>query len=81
MFIKWQKQPFLFELETQTFGLNVDLLYGAVEWAKQCTVVRFASFISGGFTSMAVIKQPERKLAKRISVQCAKEEINGQPPT
>ena len=33
------------------------------------TVVRFASFISRGFTTMAVINQPERKLAKRTSVQ------------
>ena len=72
MFIKWQKQPFLFELETQTFGLNVDLLYGAVEWAKQCTVVRFASFISGGFTTMAVINPPESKLTKRTFVQFSK---------
>ena len=31
--------------------------------------MRFASFISGGLTTMAVINQPERKLAKRISVQ------------
>ena len=32
--------------------------------------MRFASFLSGGFTTMAVINTPERKLAKRISVQC-----------
>jgi hypothetical protein len=32
--------------------------------------VRFASFLSGGFTStMAVINPPESKLAKRTSVQ------------
>jgi hypothetical protein len=30
----------------------------------------FASFISGGFTVMAVINQPEKKLAKRTSLQC-----------
>ena len=35
----------------------------------QCTEVRFASFLSGGFTTMAVINPPERKLAKRTSVQ------------
>ena len=34
-----------------------------------CTAVRLASFLSGGFTTMAVINPPERKLAKRISVQ------------
>ena len=32
------------------------------------TEVRFASFLSGGFTTMAVIKPPERKLVKRTSV-------------
>ena len=30
--------------------------------------VRFASFLSGGFTTMAVINPPEKKLAKRTSV-------------
>ena len=34
------------------------------------TEVRFASFLSGGFTTMAVINPPESKLAKRTSVQC-----------
>ena len=32
------------------------------------TKVHFASFLSGGFTTMAVINPPERKLAKCISV-------------
>ena len=36
----------------------------------QCTDVHFASFLSGGFTTMAVINQLERKLAKRTSVYC-----------
>ena len=36
----------------------------------QCTKVRFASLLSGGFTTMTVINPPERKLAKRTSVQC-----------
>ena len=34
---------------------------------SECTEVRFASLLSGGFT-MAVINPPERKLAKRTSV-------------
>ena len=34
-----------------------------------CTEVGFASFLSGEFTTMAVINPPERKLVKRISVQ------------
>jgi hypothetical protein len=34
--------------------------------------VRFASFLSGVFTTMAVKNPPEKKLAKRTSVQCGK---------
>ena len=33
--------------------------------------MRFASFLSGEFTTMAVINPPERKLTKRTSVHCA----------
>ena len=36
------------------------------------TEVRFASFLSGGFTTMAVINRPEMKLAKCTSVQSKK---------
>ena len=36
--------------------------------------VRFASFLSCGFTTMAVINPPEKKLAKCTSVQCC---VNG----
>jgi hypothetical protein len=39
-------------------------------FVKQCTEVRFDSFLSGGFTTMAVINPTERKLAKRTSGQC-----------
>ena len=35
----------------------------------QCTEVRFASFLSGGFTTMAVMNPPKKKLEKRTSVQ------------
>jgi hypothetical protein len=31
-------------------------------------VVRFASFLSSGFTTMAVMNPPEKKLEKRTSV-------------
>ena len=34
------------------------------------TEVRFASFLSGGFTTMAVMNPPEKKLEKRTSVHC-----------
>ena len=37
---------------------------------RQCTEVHFASFFSGGFTTMTVINPLERKLAKRTSVHC-----------
>ena len=36
----------------------------------RCTEVHFASFLFGGFTTMAVINSPEKKLAKRTSVHC-----------
>ena len=35
-----------------------------------CTEMRFASFLSGGFTTMTVINPPEKKLGKRTSVHC-----------
>ena len=35
----------------------------------QSTGVRSAGFLSGGFTTMVVINPPEKKLAKRTSVQ------------
>jgi hypothetical protein len=37
--------------------------------SKECTEVRFASFLSGGMTTRAVINPPEKKLAKRTSVE------------
>ena len=37
-----------------------------------CTEVRIASLFSGGFIIAIVIKPPERKLAKCISVHCAR---------
>ena len=45
--------------------------HGSDVWvSRQCTEVRFARFLSGEFTTMAVINPPERKLVKRTSVQC-----------
>ena len=35
----------------------------------QCTEVRLASFLPGGFITAMVVNPPERKLAKRTSVQ------------
>ena len=34
----------------------------------ECTEVRFASFLSGGFITVIVVNPPEKKLAKCISV-------------
>ena len=36
---------------------------------RHCTEVRFASFLSCGFTTMAVINPSEKKVAKRTSVE------------
>ena len=40
------------------------------KYATQCTEVRFASFLSGGFIIAIVVNQTKRKLAKRTSVHC-----------
>jgi hypothetical protein len=37
--------------------------------SQQCTEVHFASFLSGGFITAIVVNPPERRLAKRTSVQ------------
>ena len=39
-----------------------------VDQFTHCTEVRFARFLSGGFTTMAVINPPEREMAKLTSV-------------
>ena len=38
---------------------------------NQFIVVRFASFLSGGFIIAIVVNPPERKLSKRTSVRCS----------
>ena len=43
---------------------------GAERLPVQCTEVRFACFLSVGFTTMAVINPRERKLAKHILKRC-----------
>ena len=43
-------------------GLGKNLLFKSV--LAHCTKVRFASFLSGGFTTMAAINPTERKLCK-----------------
>ena len=41
--------------------------------SHQYTEVHFAGFLSGGFITAIVVNPPERKLAKRTSVQCSDE--------
>ena len=52
------------------FGVLVDKWWSSSSSivSQHCTEVRFTSFLSGGFTTMAVIKPPESKLVKRTSV-------------
>ena len=52
----------------EVFGLGKDFLIKST--LGHCTEVRFASFLSGGFNTDIVVNSLERKLAKRISVQC-----------
>ena len=42
------------------------------------TELRFASFLSHGFATKAVINPPERKLAKRTSVHCTGKDLEYQ---
>ena len=48
------------------FALGKNLLFKSV--LGHCTEVRFASLLSGGFSTMAVLNPPERKQSKRTSV-------------
>ena len=62
-------------------GLNQIKIYWknfqTKSYLHHCTEVRFASFLSGGFTTIAVINPPERKLSKRTSVHwLAKLKVN-----
>ena len=63
------------ELETEkTLDIHVALVHEKQNF-RQCTEVRFASFFSGGFTTMVVMNPPEKKLEKRTAVQCSVCEI------
>ena len=56
-------------LQNSNEGGDFIVFYFLREPPAQLTEVRFASFLSGGFTTMTVINPPEKKLAKRTSVQ------------
>ena len=46
--------------------MNLNL--GKVSSSTHCKEVRFASFLSGGFSSVAVMHQPEKKLEKPLCI-------------
>ena len=57
------------DLELDNFQDCISASTFKLKWNfEHCIEVRFASFLSGGFTTMAVINPLERKLAKRTSV-------------
>ena len=43
--------------------------FSVLDGIQDCTEVGFVRFLSGGFTTMAVMNPPEKKLAKDNSVQ------------
>ena len=51
--------------------LSIFFLFQSIPMAIQCSEVHFASFLSSGFTTMAVMNPLEKKLEKRTSVHCA----------
>ena len=51
-----------------TYMVLFTYTHNAMEWNLLHTDVHFASFLSGGFTTVAVINPSERKLAKRTPV-------------
>ena len=58
--------------EEQHYGnMGCGVFKGGIK-STQYTEVRFASFFSGEFIAAIVINPPERKLAKRTSVQYKK---------
>ena len=69
----------LIELDKKMYGLPFHILWNYLRIIlssslidlNQYTEVRFASLLSGGFTTMAVINPPEKKLEKRTSLQWA----------
>ena len=42
---------------------------------SRCTEVHFASLLSGGFPTIALINPPEKKMAKPTSVHCIRKTI------
>ena len=62
----------IIEMFADTF-LKSTIWHNLIFYLCHYTKVRCASFLSGGFTTIAVINPPERKLAKRNSVHWPKQ--------
>ena len=72
---KWNFQYWTCQSETfKSWNFSVQdlsvLNFSVPDITVQYTEVHFDSFLSGEFTTKAVINPPERKLAKHTSVQC-----------
>ena len=70
-----QESLILKELVKKTFicyVMNVRFKTTMLSRGRWQTIVgvRFSSFLSGGFITSIIVNPPERKLPKRISVQC-----------
>ena len=48
--------------------LSIFFLFQSIPMAIQCSEVHFASFLSSGFTTMAIMNPLEKKLKNRTSV-------------
>ena len=71
--------PYILTVNSSLFFLIYQKSRQSTKWyfvtkifLTYCTEVRFASFLSGGFTTMAVMNPPEKKLEKRTYVHCVK---------
>ena len=64
----FKKIGFRYVLRNRIFLSFYQILDTVKSRAVDCTEVCFASFLSGGFITAIVVNPPERKLAKRTSV-------------
>ena len=71
--LKWPQLPIIV-LHKKVCWIPVQRKFRAsktyINQSHNCTEVRFASLLSGGFTTMAVTNAPDWKLANRTFVNC-----------
>ena len=60
---------------------QVGHLYFVLALLSNCTQLRFASLLSGGFTTLALIDPLEKKLANCISVNWCSTDFRGKIPS